>query len=274
MSRSVPSDCARRTRAAPRPSARPLALKINPWARASAIALGLIGLGAGGVAVFVTHLKAGPVALITAGLLLLLIGMSGRMPSRLKVGDNEAAWEIEREASQDFVARVAEEITVESRPQVFSALEDLAEKAPQVAAPAISAISYNALVMSLIQTIQQQLLADASTDLSFNIVRSTSDLEPFLDALLVTPTGTTVAVEIRAYSQPVGAQTVNQALGSFLRLKSIDRRARSILLITRHLALARPPELAQALLDPAVRILDVRVRPRVEQIGETSATHG
>ncbi len=66
------------------------------------MALGLIGLGAGGVAVFVTHLEAGPVALLVVGFLFLLIGMSGRMPSRLKIGDNEAAWE---EAVQVFVER-------------------------------------------------------------------------------------------------------------------------------------------------------------------------
>jgi hypothetical protein len=74
----------------PRTPAWPLALKINPRARASAIGLGLIGLGAGGAAVFITHLEAGPMALLAAGFLFMIIGMSGRMPSRLKVGGNEA----------------------------------------------------------------------------------------------------------------------------------------------------------------------------------------
>src|SRR6266566_2872095 len=95
--------------------------------------LGIAALGAGGAAVFITHLEAGPVALLVVGLILLLVGMSGRMPTRLKVGENEAAWEIEREAVQVFVERVAEDVSVENKPELLDALGDLAEGAPDVA---------------------------------------------------------------------------------------------------------------------------------------------
>lgn len=91
----------------PRHPAWPTALKVNPWSRASAIVLGLIGLAAGDAAVFITHLEAGPVALLAVGLLLLLIGMGRRMPNRLKIGDNEAAWD----AVEDFVERVADDVS-------------------------------------------------------------------------------------------------------------------------------------------------------------------
>ncbi len=69
-----------------------VARKMAPWYRVGAIALGLAGLGGGGAAVFLTHVEAGPVALITAGFLLLVIGASGQLPNRLKIGDNEAEW--------------------------------------------------------------------------------------------------------------------------------------------------------------------------------------
>lgn len=52
----------------------------------------MAGLGSGGAAVFLTHVEAGPVALIAAGFLLLVIGASGQLPNRLKIGDNEAEW--------------------------------------------------------------------------------------------------------------------------------------------------------------------------------------
>ena len=57
-----------------------------------AVALGVAGLGAGGVAVFVTKLEAGPVALLAVGFLFIVVGMSGRLPNRLKIGESEAAW--------------------------------------------------------------------------------------------------------------------------------------------------------------------------------------
>jgi hypothetical protein len=58
-------------------------------------------VGSGGTAVFVTNAEAGPVALITAGVLFLLVAIGGVMPTRLKVGDNEAEWTHEiREAAE------------------------------------------------------------------------------------------------------------------------------------------------------------------------------
>src|ERR1700678_3802418 len=88
------------------PTVHPLAMTINRWWRACLVALGLVGLGSGGVAVFVIHLEEGPVPLLPGGLILLIIGVGGRLPSRLKVGENEAAWE----AVEGFVSRVADEI--------------------------------------------------------------------------------------------------------------------------------------------------------------------
>ena len=87
---------------------------------------------------FVTHLEAGPVALLAVGLYLhLIVGLAGTLPTRLKVGDNEAAWEIERQAVETFVERVADATPVANQREFLGALSDLAEDAPRIAGPAL-----------------------------------------------------------------------------------------------------------------------------------------
>lgn len=97
-------------------SAMTAAPKIDIWYRAAAIVLGLAGLGSGGAAVFLTHVEAGPVALIAVGFLFLLIGTSGRLPNRLKIGDNEAEW-------YSLLLRVQETTESAARSAVRSELE-------------------------------------------------------------------------------------------------------------------------------------------------------
>ena len=77
-------------------------ITISRWWRAVAVSLGIAGLGAGGIAVFVMKLEAGPVALLAVGFLFLIVGMSGRLPNRLKIGESEAQWEI-KESEQRII---------------------------------------------------------------------------------------------------------------------------------------------------------------------------
>jgi len=69
------------------------AVKVQPWARWAAGFLGVAGAGSGGAAVFLTHVEAGPVALIAAGVLFLFLALGGVLPTRLKIGDNEAEFQ-------------------------------------------------------------------------------------------------------------------------------------------------------------------------------------
>ena len=80
-----------------------VAKQLSTPSRITAFTFGIAGLGAGAVAVFVTHLEAGPVALLAVGLIFMIFGLAGTLPTRLKVGDNEAAWELERQAVETFV---------------------------------------------------------------------------------------------------------------------------------------------------------------------------
>jgi tetratricopeptide (TPR) repeat protein len=90
------------------PKAVMLPVRLSLWWRAVAVAIGFGGLAAGGVAVFVTSLEAGPVALLAVGFLFLIIGMSGRLPTRLKIGDNEAEWLEIKEAEERIKQQVPE----------------------------------------------------------------------------------------------------------------------------------------------------------------------
>jgi hypothetical protein len=119
--------------------------KLSMPGRVTAFALGIIALGAGGAAVFITHLEAGPVALLAVGLIFMIVGLAGTLPTRLKVGDNEAAWELERQAVETFVERVAEDTPVANRGELQLALGDLAEDAPRFASPIFSALAYENL---------------------------------------------------------------------------------------------------------------------------------
>jgi hypothetical protein len=126
----------------------PGALKINSWYRAVSVVLGLAGLGAGGAAVYLTHLEAGPVALLVVGLLMLLIGMAGQLPSRIRIGDNEAEWR-QAEAGE-IVERIADRTPSDEQQELIADLRDLAKVAPQVASPGLSAVAYQQLVTSMI----------------------------------------------------------------------------------------------------------------------------
>jgi hypothetical protein len=169
------------------------------------VALGFGGLGSGGVAVFVTHLEAGPVALLAVGLVLLLVGAGGRLPSRLKWGENEAAWE---EAVEDFVSRVAENAPSEQTPQLVGALNELAGVAPSAAAAGLGAVTERIAYVQMVM----EMLAEAVQEISRSqLERSTKDSVPLelslagmgdfiqggFNAIVSAPNGACVAVEIK-----------------------------------------------------------------------------
>jgi len=86
------------------------AITIQLWARWVAGLLGLAGVGSGGVAVFVTRVEAGPVALIAGGVLFVFMSLSGVMPTRVKIGDAEAEWQREVEESVERIERKVPEV--------------------------------------------------------------------------------------------------------------------------------------------------------------------
>ena len=209
-----------------------MAIKLNGWYRAAAIILGLAGLGSGGVAVFVTHLEAGPVALLAVGFLLLIIGMGGHMPSRLKVGDNEAAWEVEREAVEVFVERVSGEASVERRPEVIEALGELAEGAPRLAAVGMSGIAYEQLVR---HTIMEAFKDDRIEDLDREPIRFITQSKPDMgfDGIVVGPNGRMIAIEVMYTTRSVSKASIEHMRQQIFHYENEPQRFSAVLLVTR-----------------------------------------
>jgi hypothetical protein len=139
------------------------------------------------------------------GLVFLLIGMSGRMPTRIKVGDNEAAWE----AVQEFVERVADEVSDEARPELLDAIGDLAEAAPRAAAASFRFVLYEALIMMMLRE-----LATRDGQIALDPLNS----DRLFDALVVGPERR-VAIEIKAVSGEVRTET----LAAFAGVVGIER---------------------------------------------------
>jgi hypothetical protein len=116
--------------AAPGQRSQRRAVKINPWARCAASAIGLAGVGSGGAAVFITHVEAGPVALIATGVLFLFVALGGVMPTRLRVGDNEAEWISEIE---EAAVAVAVSAVIDDKAELAASIGRLGDLAPSLA---------------------------------------------------------------------------------------------------------------------------------------------
>ena len=110
------------------PAVRGPGNKLSTPSRVTAYAFGVASLGAGGVAVFITHVEAGPVALLFVGLIFMIIALSGRLPTRLRIGEHEAEWQ---EVAGDIIETALDSATPSAKAQVAVQLEELAEVAPE-----------------------------------------------------------------------------------------------------------------------------------------------
>lgn len=149
-----------------RPQLIRTAPRLGKPSRWAAFLLGLAGLGAGGTSVFITHLEAGPVALLAIGLILILVGLAGKMPTRLKVGDNEAEFVEELERVSGALRQSVETAPPESKGEVAGVVQRVAQVSPEVAALANAALVYNNMVLGLVEVVMNepefQELRDAS----------------------------------------------------------------------------------------------------------------
>jgi hypothetical protein len=140
-----------------RPQTLRAAVRLGKPSRWAAFVLGLAGVGAGALASFKAHLEAPPVALLAVGLILVLVGLAGVLPTRLKVGDNEAEFYQERERQvADVLRKEVEAVTLGDKARVAEIVDRVAEVAPEVAAPAQSALMYDYLVRGLTDDIADE----------------------------------------------------------------------------------------------------------------------
>jgi hypothetical protein len=171
--------------ALPKPPSKPN--KIAPWAQWVAGIVGVIGLAGGGIATFTESVEAGPVAMIAVGALFLIVGLSGALPTRLKIGDNEAEWQ----AVQEFVEATVEGAPPEDRPEQFDRLRELAKAAPRAAASAIDAVIYEQTVLEMLRQIAHEVRPQITTSSN----AGPSDMG--IDMTTIGPTGKRALVQIK-----------------------------------------------------------------------------
>ncbi len=182
---------------------------LNGFSRTASAVLGLAGLLAGGVAIFITHVEAGPVALVAAGLIFLLIAMSGRMPSSLKYGDAEARFE--QTAIEEFVMRTVAETPSKETPELVNALENLAIVAPRAAAAGLSAVSNRTSYEQLVKTLLMDLASELPPGPAAGASAETRALRQLGADFQVRYGDHLVLAGIRYSQKPIGTQVVEEA---------------------------------------------------------------
>jgi hypothetical protein len=206
------------------------------------VTLGLAGLGAGSAAVFVTHLEAGPVALLAVGLVLLLVGAGGRLPSRLKFGENEATWD----AVEEFVERVVEGVSPEQRPGLVEALNDLREAAPAAAAAGLGAVSggveYERLITDLVMQAVMEINQSSSPPLKCSIESFSGVSQKRTDTMISDGRGNVFLVEAKySTSDYLPVALVEQVIAKASRLTPKDHSHGSVrVLLISNQPLSRP----------------------------------
>lgn len=103
------------------------AIKLDTTTRWGIGLMGGAGVVTGGIATFTRDNEAGPTAMLALGALLFLIGMAGYLPTRLKIGDNEAEW---KEPVADFVGKALEDAPPEKKAELETEARELAEALP------------------------------------------------------------------------------------------------------------------------------------------------
>lgn len=208
--------------------------KLSMPSRITAFALGIAGLGAGGLAVFVTHLEAGPVALLAVGLIFMIVGLAGTLPTRLKMGDNEAAWEVEREAVETFVERVAEDVPVANQREFLGALGDLAEDAPEVAAKGMSAIGYEYVTRHEVQSVIDELDKSYRGAGPIGFTSQVSTEDGGIDAVVRGPKGRVIAIQAKMSGARISPVWIDFLHQKFFERPGTSDKFDALLLVTRN----------------------------------------
>ncbi|WP_229075025.1 hypothetical protein [Actinoplanes sp. DH11] len=163
--------------------------------------------------------------------------MSGRLPNRLRMGENEAAWE----AVAQYVERTVEEAPPEQKPDEIRRVSELAAIAPQAAGPALEAAGWELWALGVVGNALRNAFpnaaltqaaghADVGWDLKMSIdetydtvyiifkesVRSLTDLAKTIRPLLKEPNSRVVVAVARR-------DTLPKSLPANVRLVTMSR---------------------------------------------------
>jgi hypothetical protein len=187
-------------------------MRLGKFQRWGIAGLGLSGIGGGSVAVFTQEVEAGPVAMLGLGALFFLIGFSGVLPTRLKIGENEAEW-LEEVGQQ--IAVVAELVPQESKLELESALQRLSQLSPQTASPAMAGLAYEELVVGMLELSLGDLNASLQPNEQLILTRPRGGNDWGFDVTIEKGAETVLGVEIKAYSSRVPVSVIRQMMGQF-----------------------------------------------------------
>jgi hypothetical protein len=208
------------------------AKKLSMPSRVAAFVLGLAGLGAGGFAVFVTHLEARPVGLLAVGLIFMIVALAGTLPSRLKVGENEAAWEAEREAVEVFVERVAEATPVVNQREFLGALSDLAEDAPDVAVRGVTAFAYEQQIRTELEELARDLEPSFPDGQPVRFATQVISGGHEVDGVVEGPTGRQIAIEVKYSTERLAPVWIDLMYNKFFTKSGVSEDFAALLFIT------------------------------------------
>jgi hypothetical protein len=238
MTEAPNSDKAPAVRAARR------AIRIEWPYRALGLLLGLAGLGAGATAVFVTRVEAGPVALIAVGAIFTLVAMAGRIPRRLKLGENEADF-YDEEIRETF-SEIVDLVPPERFDEAEETLERVSPRLAPVVRPAQNALEYERAVLDLLA-----VLTDSDGDVHVTAPSGIADTG--YDALIAGDSGRKVVVEIKYDIRNLSMNGVRRLQNQLAATRS-QSGADQMLLITGHLP-ANPGVFAQFFLVHQIRVV-------------------
>lgn len=204
-------------------------VKLRPLPRWVLGILGLAGMGGGSVAVFTQDVEAGPVAMIGIGAFFFVIGLLGLMPTRLKIGDNEAEWLQEVGAE---VAAVADLVPQYSRVELMASLARLVRVSPEAASPAMAGVAYEELVVGLLTLAIDSINKDLPESQKVRLTPQQRYPDVQFDAVLEQGTTRVIGVETKAYSRDIPRQLIHEMLGRASAWQPGSETTR-VLLVTR-----------------------------------------
>lgn len=178
--------------------------------------IGTASVVAGGISVFTTENQVGSGALLILGALFLIIAISGRIPSRLQIGDNSMEWQ--EKAEKIVTESVKESVELASPEKQEDIIEQIDDIAPRRVSSEIKDWFYS---RSKFEGIVNEAIQKAVSE-----IRKTSTKVAITSVYDHAPIGTKsqrwdwsitsddffVAIETKKYGQPLGRQVISGIL--------------------------------------------------------------
>lgn len=165
---------------------------LSPTSRVVAGLVGAGGLGAGTFAVFTRDVEAGPVALLAIGAFFGLLSAVGVMPSRLRIGENEAEWPAQKtRAVAGFVEASIEDAGPAKKPELIAEAEDLLKRFPELNHSGLAGVLHEERVAEVLNRLSDKTGGQL-------VVETRTSMPGGVDFLVRGPTGKKVALMVTA----------------------------------------------------------------------------